>query len=82
MKPAPKDQYVQWSDELFHAAVTHVEDIGPLGLYGHDSSIGLDIYDRLRNNSNLTPGMLSENIGYGSSHPIESIVLSILLYSE
>ena len=59
-----------------------MEDIGPLGLYGHDSSIGLDIYDRLPNNSNLTPGMLSENIGYGSSHPIESIVLSILLYSE
>ncbi len=26
--------------------------------------------------------MLSENICYGSSHPIESIVLMILLYSE
>lgn len=59
-----------------------MEDIGPLGLYGHESSIGLGVYDRLPENLEHIPGMLSESISYGTSNPVESIVLMILLYSD
>ena len=49
-KPVAKDHYIQWSIELEYTATKHVEDIGPLGIYGHESSIGLGIYDRLPEN--------------------------------
>lgn len=56
--------------------------MGPLGLYGHESSIGFGVYDRLPENLEHIPGMLSENICYGTSNPLEAIVLMILLYSD
>jgi uncharacterized protein YkwD len=67
---------------LEYAALSHVEDIGPKGLYGHSSSIGLGLYDRLPDLEGRVPGLLAENLSYGSSHPCEQIILMILLYPE
>jgi uncharacterized protein YkwD len=67
---------------LEYAALSHVDDIGPKGLYGHSSTIGLGLYDRLPDLEGRVPGLLTENLSYGSSHPCEQVVLMILLYPE
>ena len=46
-RPIGNDEHIIWSRQLEHAALSHVEDLGPKGLFGHSSSIGLGLYDRL-----------------------------------
>ena len=61
-----------------------MEDLGPKGLYGHSSTLGLGLYDRLplEEMEGRVPGMLNECLSYGSSHPCEQIILMILMQGE
>ncbi len=70
-RPIPEEEMIEWSPELAIAAQSHVLDIGTKGLYGHSSSIGLGLYDRLPDLEGRIPGLLTENLSYGSSHPCE-----------
>ena len=63
-KPVPESKYIKWSEDLFSACKSHVEDIGPKGLYGTESSIGMTLYDRIPGPD--TPGMLQECISYSA----------------
>jgi uncharacterized protein YkwD len=67
-----------WCHELFAASKDHVDDIGILGLYGHSSSLGLTMFDRLRCYSEKEAGMLTENVCFGSMHPLEVVVLMLI----
>ena len=50
--------HIKWSMELYEASLSHVIDIGPKGMLGNESSLGLSCYDRIP--GPLVPGMLSE----------------------
>ena len=68
-----------WKNELFFASRDHCEDIGPLGFYGHSSSIGLTMFDRIRMYmDHNVPGMLAENVCYGTLNPLEAIILMLI----
>eukprot|EP00347_Sterkiella_histriomuscorum_P022639 403337718 len=69
---------LHWSHELYCASKDHADDIGPLGLYGHDSSLGLNMYDRIRCFSDKEPGMLAENVAFGSYQPLEALILMLI----
>jgi uncharacterized protein YkwD len=62
---------LMWNSDLYLAAKEHSDDIGPLGLYGHSSSLGLSMFDRVRNYTTKEPGILAENVAYGSMNPFE-----------
>jgi hypothetical protein len=81
-RPIPSDECISWSAELYQAALSHVEDLGPKGLYGHSSTLGLGLYDRLPDLEGKVPGLLTETLSYGSPHPCEQIILMILMYAE
>ena len=68
---------LEWSEALYKAAQAHVDDIGPLGLMGHESSDGLDADKRIEKYGNWA-GQLGENIDYGNSEG-EDIVISLLI---
>ena len=74
------DQHVLWSQELYHAAQSHVDDIGPKGLA--QSSTGLSIYDRLNGYPDIVPGMLSEVVGFGTQNPTEALILMMLINND
>ena len=69
---------LEWSNDLHFAARDHLEDLGPLGLYGHSSSLGLSMFDRFRNYSSLEPGMLAENACFGTTHATEALILMLI----
>ncbi|OMJ75440.1 hypothetical protein SteCoe_25407 [Stentor coeruleus] len=70
-------QPLKWSDHLYLAAQEHVDDIGPKGIIGHNSSNGKEPVDRITNHCKWS-GALGENISYGQADP-EDIVLSMLI---
>lgn len=67
-----------WNNELQLASRDHIDDIGPLGLYGHSSSLGLTMFDRFRNYSELEPGMLAENVCFGTTIATEAIIMMLV----
>lgn len=69
---------MEWKTELYLAAREHCEDIGPLGLYGHSSSLGLTMFDRVSNYTEMIPGLLAECVSFGSLHPTESLILMLV----
>ena len=69
---------LSWNRELFLASREHTRDLGQLGLYGHTSSRGMNMYDRIRNYTNEVPGMLAENVGFGSQNPLEAVILMLI----
>ena len=70
---------VYWDRDLAYAARDHVKDSGTKGTIGHESSSGLDTYDRLQMNcENKVIGMWAENIVYELSTGIEIVVLMLL----
>lgn len=68
---------LEWSDVLSKAAQAHVDDIGPKGLMGHDSSDGSDASARIEKYGQWS-GQLGENIDYGNCEG-EDIVASLLI---
>lgn len=48
------------------------------GGYGHEGSSGLNMFDRLKSYTELVPGMLAENVLYGTQNPIEAIMLMLI----
>lgn len=71
-------QPLEWNQDLFLACKDHCDDIGPKGLYGHSSSLGLGMIDRIRMYTDRIPGMLVENVNFGSLNPLESIILMLI----
>jgi len=70
---------LRFKKELNLACKDHIADIGPQGLYGHASSWGLSVFDRIRNYlPDQAPGMLAECLGYGSSNSIEALILLLI----
>jgi uncharacterized protein YkwD len=67
-----------WNSELYFVCRDHINDIGTSGIYGNYSSGGLNIYDRLKSYTQLIPGMLAENVSYGTVLPIEAIILMLV----
>ena len=67
-----------WNNDLHFASKEHSDDIGSSGLYGHESSLGLSIFDRIRNYTEKEPGMLAENVCFGSSSAFESVFLMLI----
>jgi len=68
-----------WDWDLAYAAWDHVKDSGTKGTIGHESSSGLDTYDRLQMNcENKVIGMWAENIVYEVCSGIEVILLMLL----
>ncbi|OMJ94081.1 hypothetical protein SteCoe_2855 [Stentor coeruleus] len=70
-------QPLKWSNHLYLAAQEHVDDIGPKGIIGHNSSNGKEPIDRITDHCKWS-GALGENISYGQVDP-EDIVLSMLI---
>jgi centrin-1 len=68
---------LEWSEVLAKAAQAHVDDLGPKGLMGHDSSKGLDASARVQKYGQWS-GQLGENIDYGNCEG-EDIVVSLLI---
>lgn len=68
---------LQHSEALTKAAQAHVEDLGPKGLTGHDSSDGLDAAARIEKFGQWA-GQLGENIDYGNCEG-EDIIVSLLV---
>ena len=68
---------LEWSEGLAKAAQAHVDDIGPKGLSGHDSSDGSDAANRVEKFGQWS-GQLGENIDYGNCEG-EDIVVSLLI---
>ena len=68
---------LKWSNSLYLAAQAHVDDIGPLGLMGHNSSDGTEAADRIGRYSKWS-GSLGENIDYGNC-TAEDIVISLIV---
>jgi len=68
-----------WDRDLAYAAKDHVKDSGSKGTIGHESSSGLDTYDRLQMNcENKVIGMWAENIVYELSSGVEIIVWMLI----
>lgn len=70
---------LQWSEELAELARKHVNDTGPKGLVGHDSSKGEGFSDRV--SSVIDSGKFSfssENLAYGYSNA-EDIVAQLVI---
>ena len=68
---------LEWSEGLSKAAQAHVDDLGPKGLSGHDSSDGSDAALRVERYGQWS-GQLGENIDYGNCEG-EDIVVSLLI---
>lgn len=68
---------LEWSEGLAKAAQAHVDDIGPKGLSGHDSSDGSEATTRVEKFGQWS-GQLGENIDYGNCEG-EDIVVSLLI---
>jgi Ca2+-binding EF-hand superfamily protein/uncharacterized protein YkwD len=68
---------LEWSEGLAKAAQAHVDDLGPKGLSGHDSSDGSDAAVRVERFGQWS-GQLGENIDYGNCEG-EDIVVSLLI---
>ena len=68
---------LEWNDALSKAAQSHVDDIGPKGQMGHDSSDGSDASARVEKYGQWS-GQLGENIDYGNCEG-EDIVVSLLI---
>lgn len=70
-------QPLKWSNHLYLAAQEHVDDIGPKGIIGHNSSNGKEPIDRITDHCKWS-GALGENISYGQADP-EDIILTMLI---
>ncbi|OMJ80061.1 hypothetical protein SteCoe_19751 [Stentor coeruleus] len=68
---------LEWSDGLAKAAQDHIDDLGPKGLTGHDSSNGQDAAARIEKYGQWS-GQLGENVDYGNCEG-EDIVVSLLI---
>jgi len=68
---------LQWSNSLYLAAQAHVDDIGPKGIVGHNSSDGKEPSERVALYCQWS-GALGENIAYGCIDA-EDIVVSLLV---
>ena len=68
---------LEWNEALSKAAQAHVDDLGPKGLSGHDSSDGSDAALRVEKYGQWS-GQLGENIDYGNCEG-EDIVVSLLI---
>ena len=66
-----------WSNSLYLAAQAHVDDIGPKGIIGHNSSDGKEPSERVAQYCQWS-GALGENIAYGCVDA-EDIVTSLLV---
>lgn len=77
LKSVRPAQPLMWSEALAKAAQAHVDDIGPKGLTGHDSSDGSDAAARIEKFGQWA-GQLGENIDYGNCEG-EDILVSLLI---
>ena len=68
---------LKWSNSLYLAAQAHADDIGKLGLMGHNSSDGIEPSERIGKYCKWS-GSLGENIDYGNNIP-EDIIISLLV---
>jgi Ca2+-binding EF-hand superfamily protein len=68
---------LKWSNSLFQSAQAHVDDIGPKGIVGHNSSDGKEPSERIAQYCQWS-GALGENIAYGCVDA-EDIVVSLLV---
>ena len=68
---------LKWSSSLYLAAQAHIDDIGPKGIIGHNSSDGKEPSERVAHYCQWS-GALGENIAYGCVDA-EDIVISLLV---
>lgn len=77
LKTCPSSPALTWSEPLASAAQTHVDDIGPKGITGHNGSDGSTMQSRIEQfcQWNIT---LGENIDFGNITG-EDIVKALLV---
>ncbi len=66
-----------WSDLLYKSAFDHAEDVGSNGLIGHMGSDSSDLAERVERYADWK-GSIAENIYYGSSSPLEIVILFLI----
>jgi uncharacterized protein YkwD len=71
-------QPLNWDQDLYNACKDHCIDMGTKGIFGHIGSTGLAMFDRLKPYTSLVPGMLAENVIFGTRNPIEALILMLI----
>ena len=70
MKPVKP---MEWSNAIAKACQLFVEDVGPKGVTGHDSSNGDNFWKRISDQGTIN-GSAAENLAYGSLNGKDSLI--------